>query len=209
MKTVIDAVNGFRGDWPYAGVGDIHSGGGSNKVSWSLSCTKKEFNQCVQELSTNFGRSIEYKDYKFRYYAAFKQIDCQCAVTPYIKTGDNMIKFDLEKALAGDKVITRDGREVTQLHKFDVGVEFLPVVGVINYELKYWDMDGISQANGASFYDLFMAPKKLSGFVNVYTNGDSGYIHDTKKSADNAHSGTQNPKIACIDLSKFDEGEGL
>ena len=30
-----------------------------------------------------------------------------------------MIKFDLEKALAGEKVITRNGEEVTQIVKFN------------------------------------------------------------------------------------------
>ena len=38
-----------------------------------------------------------------------------------------MKPFDLEKALNGAPVITRDGREVTQLHLFDVAEKISPL----------------------------------------------------------------------------------
>lgn len=51
-----------------------------------------------------------------------------------------------------------------------------------------------------------IAPKKLSGFVNVYKQGACDVIFGTKEAADEHH--TRN-RVACIDLSQFDEGYGL
>lgn len=42
-----------------------------------------------------------------------------------------MKPFNLERALAGDAVITRDGREVTQLVKFDVESKY-KLFGVVS-----------------------------------------------------------------------------
>lgn len=116
-----------------------------------------------------------------------------------------MIKFDLERALAGDKVITRDGREVTQLVKFDCDNEY-QVRGVVLRDLCAWTVDGCYYAtkNPGCDEDLFMAPKKLSGFANIYSNGVQ--IHENKDSADKLCS---DDRLACIDLSQFKEGHGL
>ena len=82
-----------------------------------------------------------------------------------------MIKFDLEKALAGEKVITRDGQEVTQLVKFDVKDVDYPLLGVLSDNINSWQCSGrynIDESEHA--LDLFMAPKKLSGFMSISRN---------------------------------------
>jgi hypothetical protein len=109
-----------------------------------------------------------------------------------------MIKFDLEKALAGEKVIIRSKAEVEQLKTFEVEGRKI-ICGVIGETFHY----DIQKS------DLFMAPKKLSGFVNLYDNGDVGpIIHNSKKEAMCGRNLIKN-RIACIDLSQFEEGHGL
>ena len=53
----------------------------------------------------------------------------------------DMKPFDLEAALAGAPVITRDGRPVTQLHKFDATTP-LCLVGVVGGEVYSWCLEG-------------------------------------------------------------------
>lgn len=123
-----------------------------------------------------------------------------------------MKPFNLEAALAGEKVITRDGQEVTQLTKFDVKGEFV-IYGVVNKTMESWTTKGSWNREGTVCNtDLFMAPKKLSGFVNVYPSG-TGQIHLTKSRANGIANGIANTdrekRLACIDLSQFEEGHGL
>ncbi len=69
-KTVLDAVNEFKGEWPYAEWPYICSpkkentyipyvafekSSGSVNDMWFNVCSKEEFNQCAQECSDNFG----------------------------------------------------------------------------------------------------------------------------------------------------------
>ena len=120
-----------------------------------------------------------------------------------------MIKFDLEKALAGEKVITRDGLEVTQLVNFEgVGDRCESIYAMVGGKVISYYGCGNYTGNHSPL-DLFMAPKKLSGFINVYADGDVGYLmHDTKEGAVFGRSKYQTV-IACIDLSQFEEGHGL
>jgi hypothetical protein len=76
--------------------------------------------------------------------------------------------FDLEAALAGASVQTRDGRPVTQLVKFDVpqteypliGTEY-PLIGVVDDNVNFWTLDGRFFASSeVSMNDLFMALEK-------------------------------------------------
>lgn len=127
-----------------------------------------------------------------------------------------MIKFDLEKALAGENVVTRVGQPITQLVKFKTHS------GSILYGLNC-DMDSIESwlLNG-NYHDstkecdsdLFMAPKKLSGFVNVYRNHEGrvymGTIRDTKEECIiNTEDADHAVLAQAIDLSQFEEGHGL
>jgi hypothetical protein len=95
--------------------------------------------------------------------------------------------FNLERALAGDPVVTRDGKPVTQLTLFNISGRF-PLVGVVDNSNESWTPTGLLCANGqTSCFDLFMAPKKRTVWVNLY---GSGFCHwyNTKAEADEASS---------------------
>lgn len=92
-----------------------------------------------------------------------------------------MKPFDLELALAGCPVVTRDGREVTQITLFKIPCD--PVVGVVDGMLITWPKSGEYQTSEKSVLDLFMAPKKRTVWVNVYPE-ECHYGYDTKKRAD-------------------------
>lgn len=126
---------------------------------------------------------------------------------------DKMIPFDLERALAGDKVVTRDGREVTQLTKFDLDMNtnMFYVAAVVDGGIlcRFSQYGLCSEHNGS---DLFMAPKKLSGFVVGFSSvdGKSTFSNTfaTKDAADKfTVAGVH--KVYCIDLSTIEEGHGL
>ena len=75
-----------------------------------------------------------------------------------------------------------------------------------------WNEIGHRQ-EGSSFYYLARpAPKKLSGWLNIYKplgryGPRAGHaLFETKAEADK-HAGGD--RVACIDLSRFTEGEGL
>ena len=106
-----------------------------------------------------------------------------------------MKTFDLEKALAGEKVLYHCGHVVKQFAVFKISGCNV-ICGVINDTF----------CSGLSESDLSMAPKQLSGFVNVYENGEVGHTHSTKEEAASVR---LKACIACIDLSQFEEGHGL
>jgi hypothetical protein len=78
-------------------------------------------------------------------------------------------KFDLEKALNGAKVVTRDGREVKELTKFKGSKEY-QLAGVLDSQLQTWTTQGLFNANhaGECRADLFLAVEPQSIWVNVY-----------------------------------------
>lgn len=81
-----------------------------------------------------------------------------------------MKPFNLEEALNGAKVVTRDGREVTQLTKFNAD-EKETLYGVVNKEIASWKDDGrfsfIPPCND-HILDLFMFVEPVRRWVNVY-----------------------------------------
>jgi hypothetical protein len=90
-----------------------------------------------------------------------------------------MEKFNLERALAGDPVITRNGKEVTQLAKFNIQRDKQCLIGVLNHELERWTVDGnyfLSETE--SEQDLFMKPKENAIWINVYKKKD-GFLYTT------------------------------
>ena len=110
-----------------------------------------------------------------------------------------MIKFDLEKALAGEKVINCDHQPIIQLTQFKL------YSGDALYGLNC-DEDRVECYLPEN---LFMAPKKLSGFLNVYSNTHHS-AHSSREAADVFTVDTPLiNRIACIDLSQFEEGHGL
>jgi len=79
-----------------------------------------------------------------------------------------MKPFDLEKALAGEPVVTRDGRPVTQLIKFEAIVEDGYVIyGVVNNKIfNFLDSGKYDRTFESHCFDLFMAEPER--WVNVY-----------------------------------------
>ena len=97
-------------------------------------------------------------------------------------------KFDLEKVIHGARVITRDGREVTQLSKFDTYLN-LCLYGVVDDEVECWTIDGQYYPRGTSNMDLYIVAKVQSIWVNVYKNQKDGKIsigYNQYKSKDDA-----------------------
>lgn len=89
----------------------------------------------------------------------------------------NLKPFDLEKALAGDPVVTRDGKSVSQITLFKgVAESYFPLVSV--HETGYYIyslIDGTqsSNSNSNSALDLFMAPKKVKYYFASWTGMSS------------------------------------
>ena len=128
-----------------------------------------------------------------------------------IKDINDMITFNLERALAGDKVVTRYGGEVNQFSVVNTDKGPTLTGYIVGVAIEAWDIEG-------SYYgvlnechdDLFMAPRALTGFVNVYADVTFNTTHDSLGDANIQHrSFSSKLRIACIDLSQFNEGEGL
>ena len=122
-------------------------------------------------------------------------------VTPKEENKTMRTPFNLERALAGDKVVDKDGGEYNQFS----------VINLLNSTLiNCYSVSG----NCANQYlestvntILFMAPKMGKGFVNVNVDGYiSSVLYTTRKVADDRAS---SDRIMCIDLSQFPKGYGL
>ena len=111
-----------------------------------------------------------------------------------------MIPFNLERALAGDKVLTHSCQIVEQLTEFRCRDKY----GRDGGKYLMGVVDGLLMALESK--NLRMAPKPLSGFINYYGDGRVT-VHDTKYEANIYHKNTS--RTACIDLSNHNEGEGI
>lgn len=80
-----------------------------------------------------------------------------------------MEKFNLERALAGEPVITRDGRDVTEIHFFETCTKGYAVIAIIEGEKFGFTNNGYYLNNSAEHrLDLFMKPKVVEAWINVY-----------------------------------------
>lgn len=81
-----------------------------------------------------------------------------------------MKQFNLDLALAGEPVITRNKNEVTQLHKFDVlNLDAQELYAVIDdQQIESFYLNGQWREKGESGYDLFMAEKEISIYINIW-----------------------------------------
>lgn len=111
-----------------------------------------------------------------------------------------MKPFDLEKAKSGAKLCTRDGRRA-RIICYDRKSQVYPIVALIKDDIReeyirFYTLYGESDINAKdNDDDLFIAPEKKEGWVNVYKDlakykvgGD--YIYDTKEEAERQKSDT-------------------
>jgi hypothetical protein len=96
-----------------------------------------------------------------------------------------MKPFNLEAALKGEKVVTRDGREVTDIHVLHSATTEYKLVAVIDGSIYNRRPDGTGMLNNSqSPLDFFMAPKKV--YVNFYDHGVCCYFETEKQARDAA-----------------------
>ena len=99
-----------------------------------------------------------------------------------------MNKFNLEKAMAGASVVTRDGHKAVIVKEVNARRDFgdILVVVVINKIpelIEIWDNGKFfSEPKKDSMYDLFMAGNKNEGWIKVY-KGPAGSIFKTEQDA--------------------------
>lgn len=86
-----------------------------------------------------------------------------------------MKPFDLEAALNGAPVVTRNGRPATNLVKFDCESDYV-IYGIVENKVQSWALDGRYNVSELSMYfDLFMAPVRKTGWV-ARTVDDLGMV---------------------------------
>ena len=108
-----------------------------------------------------------------------------------------MKQFNLEEYLKNPsrKVVTRDGRKVTRFLCTDLKNEF-PIAAAVESCKGAYPEELLTYRNNGTFYnevtidrrDLFFAPEKHEGWVNVYRDLESGelycgYVHDSEEEA--------------------------
>ena len=104
-----------------------------------------------------------------------------------------MEQFDLKEYLANPsrKVVTRDGRNV-KIISTDMNCENYPIVALAKLcdsskeEIFLYTKDGEFEFGIPSRYDLFFAPEKHEGWVNIYKVGKNkkcGFIYETEEAA--------------------------
>ena len=116
----------------------------------------------------------------------------------------NLKEFNLERALAGDPVVTRDGRKVTQLHRLDVqGGQ--PIRAVVNGAVLSFHDDGRWTSKNCQ-YDLMMLPKTIVVWLNFYDVGNKitlivGDAHSSEEAANaKASAGRIGGKAVRVDI---------
>jgi hypothetical protein len=96
-----------------------------------------------------------------------------------------MKPFNLEEALAGAKVITGGEKLVTDIAYLPSATDVYKVCAVIDGDILYFTADGHFRDKAHYFIrDLFMAPVKSEGWINIYKGGyKNGYIYKTEEEA--------------------------
>lgn len=88
-----------------------------------------------------------------------------------------MKPFDLEKALAGEPVVTRSGLAVTEIQFFQDVSNGQGLIAVAGGVLRRYNAEGVHYYSpvGEDPHDLFMAPVKKQGWVNLYSPKIQGF----------------------------------
>lgn len=101
-----------------------------------------------------------------------------------------MKQFDLEEYLANPnkKVVTRDGRNV-KIHCTNYQWSFPIIAEIEGLDTSMaFNIDGVYGLFPGSNYDLFFAPEKREGWINLYKDVEgnivTSQVYKTKKSAE-------------------------
>ena len=90
-----------------------------------------------------------------------------------------MKQFNLDEYLANPnrKVVTRDGRPV-KIHctNFGSGQHIVAEIEGTNRSDSFTKDGSFYYGDHPSIYDLFFAPEKKAGYVNVYKNAYGAYV---------------------------------
>lgn len=84
---------------------------------------------------------------------------------------NNLLEFDLEKALNGATLVTRDGREVTDFHYFKSDESDMPIVAVVDGQRCSYTTQGSYFSSMRDNLDLFIKAKDRTVCVNVFDDG--------------------------------------
>lgn len=107
-----------------------------------------------------------------------------------------MKQFNLQEYLEHPerKVVTRDGRDVRIICTDRKGAFDKPIVALVYDKEEEWEecptygTDGKCNSTRESCLDLFFAPTKHEGWINVYSNDGDYYtscgVYDTKEDAE-------------------------
>jgi hypothetical protein len=84
-------------------------------------------------------------------------------------------EFNLERALAGDPVVTKDGRKILDIHLFTDALEKVayPIYALVDENERYSKrIESFTKYGAYSFeqndFDLFMAPKSQKYYVSIF-----------------------------------------
>lgn len=95
--------------------------------------------------------------------------------------------FDLERALRGDKVITRSGYEVTEMHLFKTDSSAHNLCVIINSCSYWYDEKGVFNLDHFGDMNLLMAPREseyVTKWVNLYAAGCAAWEHSQQEAID-------------------------
>jgi hypothetical protein len=87
-----------------------------------------------------------------------------------------LVDFNLEKALSGAEVFTRDGSQVTELHLFKTKNGPFQLTGIIDGIYHHFTKDGKYNLSYKSDNDLFLKKQQIVIYKNVYFNSDSNKL---------------------------------
>lgn len=100
-----------------------------------------------------------------------------------------MKPFNLQEALAGKPVVTRDGLKVTEIYHFKTGTSAYSVHACIDGRIKEYTQRGTYYETGnGSDFDLFMEEPIVESWFNVYCQSDINHmwIGDAYRTYDDA-----------------------
>lgn len=87
--------------------------------------------------------------------------------------------FNLEQALAGAKVVTRSGKEVSQLTVFNCQATW-PVYALIDGEVESFTLSGNHGYKNESINDLLLVVEVQKIYINVYQHEKNGLFVSTQ-----------------------------